>query len=223
MPAAITIDAVRETKLALNRLGYYLPGHDGINDDPNDPAFADALYAFRRVKTIPFDETDIGPGSLTDRILLEELAREDKDANYIWCTVGDEKVREEHAARNGKIYSFGDPPNGENPGEDYNCRCWAEPVNPHWNTWSNWLEQRREERARANTLQSLTPPKGLKDDLIDLTTHPPVDAITPVYPLETILGGIGTKILTKFSINAVKKFAIKQEEKRLAQEAAKIF
>jgi Phage Mu protein F like protein len=47
---------------------------------------------------------------------------------YIWRTESDEKVRPSHAANSGKIFSTDNPPITGNPGEDYNCRCWAEPI-----------------------------------------------------------------------------------------------
>lgn len=47
---------------------------------------------------------------------------------YIWRTVQDDKVRGAHAARAGKIFSWTNPPEGGHPGEDYNCRCWAEVI-----------------------------------------------------------------------------------------------
>ncbi|MFZ4125704.1 MAG: phage minor head protein [Rickettsiales bacterium] len=47
---------------------------------------------------------------------------------YIWRTEGDEKVRASHAINNGLIFSRENPPSTGHPGEDYNCRCWAEPV-----------------------------------------------------------------------------------------------
>lgn len=47
---------------------------------------------------------------------------------YIWRTVEDDKVRSSHRQYNGKIFSWDNPPQGGHPGEDYNCRCWAEPV-----------------------------------------------------------------------------------------------
>lgn len=53
---------------------------------------------------------------------------EKKEGEYIWHTVGDGKVRSSHADRDGKIFSWNDPPDGGHPGEDYNCRCWAEDV-----------------------------------------------------------------------------------------------
>lgn len=35
--------------------------------------------------------------------------------------------KKKHAEREGKIFNLHIPPEGGNPGEDYNCRCWAEP------------------------------------------------------------------------------------------------
>lgn len=52
---------------------------------------------------------------------------------YIWETSGDERVRRSHAALQGKVFSWNDPPVTEDgrrchPGEDYNCRCIGRPV-----------------------------------------------------------------------------------------------
>lgn len=54
---------------------------------------------------------------------------------YIWRTAEDGDVRESHAAMNGKVFRFDDPPEipGEGrhgPGEFPNCRCFAEPIIP---------------------------------------------------------------------------------------------
>lgn len=56
-------------------------------------------------------------------------------SRYIWRTSGDGAVRPAHAKLNGKVFSYDDPPvvdpksgRRENPGEDYQCRCTAEPV-----------------------------------------------------------------------------------------------
>ncbi|MDD9911070.1 MAG: minor capsid protein [Ahrensia sp.] len=46
---------------------------------------------------------------------------------YIWRTRNDGKVRPSHAANNGKIFSWDDPPPTGHPGEDFGCRCTAEP------------------------------------------------------------------------------------------------
>lgn len=47
---------------------------------------------------------------------------------YIWSSSGDERVRPEHQERDGKIFSWDDPPPGGHPGEDIACRCVALPV-----------------------------------------------------------------------------------------------
>ncbi|MEQ1890362.1 MAG: phage minor head protein [Alphaproteobacteria bacterium] len=53
--------------------------------------------------------------------------QEQPATHYIWRTRGDNKVRAAHAANNGKIFSWDDPPVTGHPGEDYGCRCTAEP------------------------------------------------------------------------------------------------
>jgi len=49
-------------------------------------------------------------------------------SRYKWVTVGDDRVREEHAARNGKIFRWDTPPSDGHPGQPYNCRCEAQPM-----------------------------------------------------------------------------------------------
>lgn len=53
--------------------------------------------------------------------------------SYTWRTVGDERVRDTHQEVDGQTFSWDQPP-GEtdfnHPGEDYQCRCFAEPVLP---------------------------------------------------------------------------------------------
>lgn len=44
---------------------------------------------------------------------------------FIWRTMGDERVRDEHVVLNGNTYSWEDPPDG-GPGEAIQCRCYAE-------------------------------------------------------------------------------------------------
>ena len=65
---------------------------------------------------------------------INSILAEDMDKNpsdyYIWRTRQDDKVRGKHAEREGKIFNKHIPPEGGNPGEDYNCRCWAEPHKP---------------------------------------------------------------------------------------------
>lgn len=47
--------------------------------------------------------------------------------SFVWRTMGDERVRDSHALRNGQRYEWSDPPEGETPGEPIQCRCHAEP------------------------------------------------------------------------------------------------
>lgn len=54
---------------------------------------------------------------------------------YEWSTSGDERVRSEHAALDGTIHRWDDPPvvdqkrnRRHHPGEDFQCRCTAIPV-----------------------------------------------------------------------------------------------
>ena len=48
---------------------------------------------------------------------------------YIWETMRDDRVRPTHQTKEGKIYSFDNPPSDTgNPGDDHNCRCKARPL-----------------------------------------------------------------------------------------------
>jgi len=49
---------------------------------------------------------------------------------YIWSTSQDERVREEHADREGVEFSWDDPPEDGHPGEPILCRCVAIPLLP---------------------------------------------------------------------------------------------
>lgn len=58
------------------------------------------------------------------------LKQERPTTHYIWRTRNDEKVRPSHAANNGHVFAWDDPPPTGHPGEDYGCRCTAEPYYP---------------------------------------------------------------------------------------------
>lgn len=136
---------VRQVKIALNRLGYYTPDEEsGITADIDDDLRA-ALHVFQSAHGIPMDETP-GPDSLSVAILNDELDRLGGNDLYVWRTVGDQKVRDAHAMRNGVRYHWAVPPEGGHPGEDYNCRCWAQPLVPNANPWARWANERQVER-----------------------------------------------------------------------------
>lgn len=47
---------------------------------------------------------------------------------YIWRSVQDSRVRPDHAERNGKEFSWDNPPSDGHPGQPVRCRCRAEAV-----------------------------------------------------------------------------------------------
>lgn len=47
--------------------------------------------------------------------------------HYVWRTARDNRVRDSHAALEGKRIAWDDPPAVGRPGEDINCRCAGEP------------------------------------------------------------------------------------------------
>lgn len=58
-------------------------------------------------------------------------AQQQKNAGitrFTWRTSHDERVRPEHQALDNEIFEYSAPPAVGIPGEDYNCRCYAEPV-----------------------------------------------------------------------------------------------
>lgn len=60
---------------------------------------------------------------------LNKLRQQDVGVErYRWRTSLDERVRPQHSAREGKIYSWDEPPSDGHPGEPIQCRCYAEPV-----------------------------------------------------------------------------------------------
>ncbi len=65
-------------------------------------------------------------------VITEERAKAVGATSYIWRTAGDSDVRKSHAEMEGEVCSYDNPPivDGEplNPGQIYNCRCYAEPI-----------------------------------------------------------------------------------------------
>lgn len=65
------------------------------------------------------------------RLKARPRARSDHPtAHYIWRTQGDGRVKPSHAANDGRVFAWDGPPPAGHPGEDYGCRCWAEPYVP---------------------------------------------------------------------------------------------
>ena len=49
---------------------------------------------------------------------------------YVWRSRDDARVRDSHADFDDRIFDWDTPPEGGHPGQDYNCRCHAEPLLP---------------------------------------------------------------------------------------------
>ena len=78
-------------------------------------------YNLRRITR---DQTNKAIGDLT-----EARHRQAGITHYRWQTSEDERVRPTHAANNGKIFAWDDPPDTTgHPGDDILCRCTAVPV-----------------------------------------------------------------------------------------------
>lgn len=114
---------VRQIKKALNRLGYYQPYEKtGITGIPDTDVFS-ALKTFQKDQGLQPTGT-AKPGDKTIKTLSSEASKK-KNGKYIWRTVGDNKVRDSHAGLDGTVRDLSDFPD---PGEEFNCRCWGEPV-----------------------------------------------------------------------------------------------
>lgn len=118
--SADTVD-VQVLKHALNRLGHYTPYEKtGITEIPDAQLFS-ALKDFQREHKLPVTGV-IKPDDETLAALNAALENA-PDGQYIWRSVKDEQVRASHAALDGKKRLWSETPY---PGQDYNCRCWAE-------------------------------------------------------------------------------------------------
>jgi hypothetical protein len=114
---------VHQVKVALNRLGYYEPHkEDGITGT-TDAALFTALKAFQSDHGLQATGA-VNPGDETVATLNSEITKQTQ-GQYIWRSVGDDKVRDSHAALDGTVRSWQDSPS---PGEEINCRCWAEQI-----------------------------------------------------------------------------------------------
>ncbi len=76
----------------------------------------------RRAEVIARDQTGKYNGKMTE-IRHQEIGVK----AYFWRTAGDQRVREEHRARDGKRFLYSHPPSDGAPGTPVQCRCWADP------------------------------------------------------------------------------------------------
>lgn len=71
------------------------------------------------------------PIELSLKMMMQEFVHHKMLGNgthYIWRTQDDAKVRPAHAANDDTIFAWDHPPATGHPGEDFHCRCWAEPI-----------------------------------------------------------------------------------------------
>ncbi len=135
-------ETTKEIATALNILGYWKP-NPKIGLVPFGPnyEFFDAVKTFQREHDLCVDGV-ILPGGETERAINAALhEQETGDRYYLWRTVRDGKTRPAHAARDGKLFRWNEKMfpapakhGADHPGEDYNCRCWAEPYMRNYKT-----------------------------------------------------------------------------------------
>lgn len=78
----------------------------------------------KRAKVIARDQSSKLNSALTQQ-RSQNLGVEE----YIWRTAGDERVRDSHRTKNGKIFRWDNPPKDTgHPGQDIQCRCVAQPI-----------------------------------------------------------------------------------------------
>lgn len=65
-------------------------------------------------------------GKLNSQLAQYEQMRQGVKS-YKWITMGDDRVRAQHEARNGHTFYWNDPPDGGHPGYAIRCRCIARP------------------------------------------------------------------------------------------------
>lgn len=99
-------------------------------------------------------------------LTLKALGDSRPTTHYTWRTAQDERVRSTHAAREGRVFAWTDPPDTGHPGEERNCRCWAEPYYGTPLVSDTSLPLRRQQRFDASgtavwqSIETLTRPDG---------------------------------------------------------------
>lgn len=94
-------------------------GIDKIKDD----LLKSENFGKNRSRLIARDQTNKFNGQLT-QLRQQEIGI----GSYIWSTSKDERVRPTHAAMEGSVVAWNDPPSIGHPGSEINCRCIAQPI-----------------------------------------------------------------------------------------------
>lgn len=122
---------------AMQRLNQFLPENTSINIASVDTGDIEAEFAEAVASRI----SEIGvPVNPDDPVISSAIRRYAEQLNarfqraglgvteYIWRSSDDAKVRAGHQENDDQRFSWEHPPIGGHPGEDYNCRCFSEPV-----------------------------------------------------------------------------------------------
>ncbi|MCZ6770597.1 MAG: phage minor head protein [Proteobacteria bacterium] len=121
----------------MRRLNRFLPENTSINMALVDTGDIKAEFAEAVARRI--SETGV-PVTPDDPVISSAIKRYAEQLNarfqraglgvteYIWRSSDDERVRSLHREYDDRRFSWDEPPDGGHPGEDYNCRCFAEPV-----------------------------------------------------------------------------------------------
>lgn len=147
---------IHAVKTTLNQLGYYIPPRAIGIEETREPALFAAINAFQRDHGI-VEGNYLIPHDPTIYALDAALKKRDATTRYIWRTAGDARVRDSHAVREGGIFVWGQPPEGGHPGDDYNCRCWAELIS----------DVEKEELVPPKIPGTNIPDKGISEDGVD--------------------------------------------------------
>ena len=91
-----------------------------MTDDITEEIYKRYDVSLSRAALIARDQTNKFNGSLT-QLRQQEVGI----TQYQWSTSDDERVRPEHAEREGKDFYWNDPPEDGAPGQAINCRCVA--------------------------------------------------------------------------------------------------
>jgi len=137
--AAVAVDAMMENAI-LESMGYIKDIPVQLAQQVSDE-FSNALLLGQRGKSLAtiFEER-LGVAESRAKLIardqstkaLGNMQKARQQAlgvtRYEWVTAGDERVRPSHAALNGKVFDWNDPPPEGHPGEPVACRCVAAPI-----------------------------------------------------------------------------------------------
>jgi SPP1 gp7 family putative phage head morphogenesis protein len=96
----------------------------------NSESFEHIVAAIEDIYTSAVDKIKAMTANQTETLYADLNEKRQADLGidkFVWVTQRDERVRPTHAARDGKIMTWKNPIGGILPGEEWNCRCEAEP------------------------------------------------------------------------------------------------